>query len=117
MKLDIDECSGSNNCATGGTSTCTNTAGSYTCACNTGYSGNGVTCSGNVWIQALIFHSPSFTFLILYYSFELQLDNDECLGQGSGNNCHAQATCTNTIGSFACACKDGYDGSGVNCTG
>ena len=26
--------------------TCTNTDGLFTCACNTGYSGNGVTCTG-----------------------------------------------------------------------
>ena len=45
------------------------------------------------------------------------LDFDECSGQGNGNNCHSQATCTNTIGSFTCACKGGYSGNGVTCTG
>jgi len=45
-KKDINECTGSNNCAVG-TSTCTNTVGSYTCACNTGYTGSGFTCDGN----------------------------------------------------------------------
>ena len=45
--LDINECTaGTANCATGGISTCTNTIGSFTCACNTGYSGNGVNCTG-----------------------------------------------------------------------
>ena len=39
------------------------------------------------------------------------------MGQGSGNNCHAQATCTNIDGGFTCACNGGYDGSGVVCTG
>jgi len=43
---DIDECTtGSNNCAVG-TATCTNIPGSFTCACNSGYSGNGVICTG-----------------------------------------------------------------------
>jgi len=45
------------------------------------------------------------------------LDFDECSGQGNGNNCHSQAKCTNTIGSWTCACKDGYSGNGVTCTG
>ena len=41
---DIDECSASNDCAS--QATCTNTVGTYTCACNTGYAGDGKTCSG-----------------------------------------------------------------------
>ena len=39
-----------NNCAIG-TSTCTNNVGSYSCACKSGYSGNGVTCIGNDFIS------------------------------------------------------------------
>ena len=31
--------------------------------------------------------------------------------------CHANATCTNTIGSYICDCDEGYDGNGTNCTG
>ena len=33
------------------------------------------------------------------------------------NNCHDNATCVNTIGSFYCVCNDGYRGDGINCTG
>ena len=41
------------------------------------------------------------------------LDADECvLGT---HNCDAAATCTNTVGSFKCACQTGYKGSGVSC--
>lgn len=47
----------------------------------------------------------------------LFIDVDECAGQGLGNNCDAQATCTNTAGSFTCACKVGFQGNGANCTG
>ena len=47
---DIDECTdGSHDCdANAG---CTNTPGSFTCACNTGYSGDGVTCAGKILID------------------------------------------------------------------
>ncbi|XXT15897.1 EGF domain-containing protein [Sorangium sp. So ce429] len=41
-------------------------------------------------------------------------DVDECaLGT---DNCDANATCTNTSGSFTCACGEGYSGDGVTCT-
>ncbi|XP_068705762.1 sushi, von Willebrand factor type A, EGF and pentraxin domain-containing protein 1-like isoform X2 [Montipora foliosa] len=38
---------------------------------------------------------------------------DEC---SSENECHVNATCTNTIGSYNCTCKEGYGGEGRNCT-
>ena len=42
---DVDECSdlASNNCHA--MANCTDTEGSFTCSCNTGYSGNGVSCN------------------------------------------------------------------------
>ena len=43
---DINECAiGTDNCAVG-TATCTNIPGSFACACNSGYTGNGVMCTG-----------------------------------------------------------------------
>lgn len=33
------------------------------------------------------------------------------------NNCHINATCNDTVGSFECYCNDGFSGDGVNCTG
>lgn len=62
---------------------CTNTVGSFTCACNDGWDGagsNGVVC----------------------------LDDNECT---VGHDCVANAACTNTVGSFTCACNAGYDGT------
>ena len=44
-------------------------------------------------------------------------DIDECLGQGGGNNCSANAICTNINSSFTCTCKDGFGGDGVVCSG
>ena len=41
-------------------------------------------------------------------------DIDEC--SGGNHTCDRdRATCTNTIGSYKCACKDGYDGDGEAC--
>ena len=42
------------------------------------------------------------------------LDIDECMEGGA--NCHSNATCTNTDGSYNCTCVYGYIGDGVNCT-
>ncbi|XP_078374669.1 uncharacterized protein LOC144658185 isoform X1 [Oculina patagonica] len=41
-------------------------------------------------------------------------DVDEC---ATGNHtCHLTADCINTIGSFNCSCRSGYNGTGINCT-
>ena len=41
-------------------------------------------------------------------------ETDEC---ASDNECHVNAQCTNTDGSYTCGCLDGYAGDGKNCTG
>ena len=38
---------------------------------------------------------------------------DECL-RGL-DNCHQEALCGNTMGSFSCSCNDGWTGSGTLC--
>ncbi|XP_068736764.1 uncharacterized protein [Montipora capricornis] len=40
-------------------------------------------------------------------------DIDEC---SSENNCDVNARCMNTIGSYNCTCKKGYQGDGGNCS-
>ena len=80
---DINECLG-NPC--GLNATCTNLPGTFNCACNAGFTGNGITCS-NI---------------------------DECAT--NTDNCSDNATCTDTTGFFTCACNPGYSGNGVTCT-
>ena len=45
----------------------------------------------------------------------ITLDVDEC--DLDADDCHANATCNNTIGSYTCECNIGYTGDGYNCTG
>lgn len=59
-------------------------------------------------------------YLKLYFLAPFFLDIDECDPElrPKRHNCHQQAKCNNTIGSFTCHCKAGYDGDGVkNCIG
>ena len=49
------------------------------------------------------------------FFLHLFLDINECT---TGiDNCHAFANCFNNIGSFSCACKNGYIGNGTFCQG
>lgn len=84
MVCDANEClDGTHNCDTN--ATCANTIGSFVCACNVGYVGNGTSCA----------------------------DIDECAT--GMNNCSTHATCTNNVGGFTCACDGDYSGDGVTC--
>lgn len=42
------------------------------------------------------------------------LDVDEC-SNATLNDCHGNATCTDTEGTYMCMCNDGYTGDGVSC--
>ena len=42
-------------------------------------------------------------------------DDDECALDT--DDCDANAVCTDTDGSYECACNDGYSGDGFTCTG
>ena len=56
---------------------------------------------------------------VLFFGLLSALDDDEC-SDGS-HTCDGNATCTNTAGSFMCACISGYSGDGftegTGCTG
>ena len=59
-----------------------------------------------------------------YYKLISLLDVDECSPgdipsnyQHLRHNCHIDANCSNTKGSFYCTCHTGYSGDGVSCVG
>ena len=54
-----------------------------------------------------------FLFLLFLYLF--LTDFDEC--KTTSIECHTNAACINTHGSYVCTCKPGYTGDGLNCTG
>lgn len=83
MCKDIDECT-FNNHDCHERATCTNTIGSFTCACKPGFSSNSTRPDG--------VHC---------------LDSKECLN--GENDCYRLAHCTNTFGSFECACHKGFE--------
>jgi len=62
---------------------CINIIGSFICACKTGFSGDGFSCS----------------------------DIDEC-ASGANGCISGRATCSNTAGSYNCTCNHGYTGDG-----
>merc|ERR1712168_417636 len=144
---------------------CTDTDGSFTCACKFGYSGDGKTCTSSQWFCAVHIDKGGLLKSWALEGARAQLahgsqanrqaiipmtgnkagdphtldkswdggsmwwgdwhdinkmqrmctgDKDECdLGE---DDCHNNAVCTDTDGSFTCACKSGYSGDGKTCT-
>ena len=101
---DIDECS-SWPCHTD--ATCNNTAGSYSCDCNPGYTGNGFTCTS-------MLKGYQVVFLITIPFHTLYTDINEC-DMGSAN-CDGNAACNDTDGSYECFCNTGFSGDGFVCS-
>ena len=85
---------------------CVNTDGSFYCNCDIGYTGSGDirNCSG---IFTVIFLLTGKVIITCF------ADIDECV-LGS-DNCHDNATCMNSIGSYTCMCNDGFEGNGSHC--
>ena len=120
--IDIDECStDKNDCDVN--ADCLNNDGSYECYCRQNYYGNGkgclpgrcsdTNCPANEKKKC---KSSTMLDCECVEGFYLNnssdcVDKDEC----QDNDCDAQATCTNNVGSYDCTCKKGYTGNGTTC--
>ena len=119
LVADIPECErGLDDCDQN--ATCINTIGSYDCLCNTGFTGDGFTCIGN-FVLITAFENYAICMLTWFVlclatcvHAYIYVDFDECIHEM--DNCHENATCNNTYGSFECTCNAGFEGNGINCT-
>ncbi len=89
--IDIDECArGTDDCTPEPAAVCTNTIGSFDCACAT----------------------PAFVGT----TGRDCVDYDECMDPTYTSFCSTAATCVNGFGTWDCVCNQGYEGDGMTCT-
>lgn len=127
---DINECNTTsptgerlNNC--GPNSFCTNTAGSFFCTCQKGYTGNPVAgctdideCSTNATICGTFGtcnNIPGSYTCTCASGYKWDSPNGICndINECPTTNCGPNAFCTNTPGSFQCNCAVGYFTTGI----
>jgi len=126
---DINECTANtDNCDPH--ATCTNTTGGFTCACNTGYDGNGTDCvdedgcadnpcddAGDTGATCADVAAPATGFTCTcssHFENATCTDINECLT--NNGDCDINATCSNTTGSSTCTCNQYYSGNGTTCS-
>eukprot|EP00124_Ichthyophonus_hoferi_P002247 Ihof_evm11s145 gene=Ihof_evmTU11s145 len=105
---DVNECTVPVDMICGKNFVCTNTPGSFTCACRTGFSLQNKKC-----VRLRRRCKKGYIYSIQYKKC---LDFDECDPAASKKyRCSRYGTCENTVGSFMCKCKNDYFGNGKVC--
>ena len=91
--------------------TCNNTEGSYTCICDSGYTGNGLFCTSKFYLPTI---SDTADTINIHCSHNYP-DVDECLSDNGG----CDHSCTDSDGSYTCSCNNGYqlNSDGHKCDG
>eukprot|EP00933_Yihiella_yeosuensis_P004656 TRINITY_DN109038_c0_g1_i1.p1 TRINITY_DN109038_c0_g1~~TRINITY_DN109038_c0_g1_i1.p1 ORF type:complete len:1124 (+),score=194.27 TRINITY_DN109038_c0_g1_i1:90-3461(+) len=138
----VENCTDVNECANSATNTCSNqtakchnSQGSFYCLCNKGYSGNGVECTNVNECDHNVHTCKDNTVCVdtdgsfmcnCRPGYKLKnntcIEIDECYDNAVARNrsstvaniCHDLADCKNTVGSFACLCRNGYAGDGTS---
>lgn len=113
--IDVDEC-GDGTSACDLSATCSNTDGSYKCTCKPGYTGTGKLCvdldeckADNGGCGDL----GAFKCTNVEGGLPVCTDINEC--NAGTAKCSKSATCKNTVGSYDCKCKAGFQGDGQTC--
>ena len=73
------------------------------------------TCVCLVWSLCEKLTILNLKFIFLCFTSLYYPDINEC--DNGSNDCHVNANCTNTVGSFLCTCNAGYTGDGRICSG
>ena len=120
--FDIDECLSENLCDQN--AICTNSVGSYSCECETGFHGDGEVCSfGSCSDESCptneVCVSLTTSDCKCQEGFERSsnqecVDIDECSSEMT--ECDTNAQCLNTFGSFSCRCNQNFYGNGKYCS-
>ncbi|XP_043926817.1 fibrillin-2-like [Protopterus annectens] len=103
-------------CSPNATCTATDLQGNYSCACSTGFTGNGTVCTDINECLA----SPCPTGTVCFNTQgSFYCSSPTTTAQSNGcTHCSSNATCTknNTSGAYICTCKEGFTGNGQVCT-
>ena len=107
--LDADECQVT---CRGRNTVCHNTYGSYDCNCQEGFiwGVNGIDCEGMNKFAFDLFENTTLQYRIATHPTDI----DECEMEHQCNT--TSEICVNTIGSYVCKCKEGYENN-TQCEG